>query len=282
MFFHWKSLVAPKLSKKIHRVCLVLRLEDDTLKLSYFELLSTEPIKIQNIGSIASPRLRDIASLGYHNYQYYLSVLLLNAKTYLSSINGSTEYGSVSDEELTCINIFDLLTSNEQSRLLLKNVLNFFIKEDVEYSPGHNAFLIKNNGRQTGAVTRETYPQICDLICRLNCVKPNAEEDLSKTKSKKALEIMKKLQKGRAEKAKRTKADRNMELGNIISAVANKSQSLNIINIWDLTVFQLWDCFSRLSNNNIYDIQSMSVAAWGDKDNRFDADAWFRRMDAEN
>ena len=71
----------------------------------------------------------------------------------------------------------------------------------------------------------------------------------------------------------------NMELGNIISAVANKSQSLNIINIWELTVYQVWDCFSRLSNNSIYDIQSMSVAAWGNKDNYFDATAWFKRID---
>ena len=73
-----------------------------------------------------------------------------------------------------------------------------------------------------------------------------------------------------------------MELGNIISAVANKSHSLNILNIWDLTVFQVWDCFSRLSNNSIYDIQSMSVAAWGNKDNAFDISAWFKRMDTDN
>ena len=70
-----------------------------------------------------------------------------------------------------------------------------------------------------------------------------------------------------------------MELGNIISAVANKSPSLNILNIWDLTIYQIWDCFSRISNNSIYDIQSMSVAAWGDNDNRFDASAWFKRVD---
>ena len=81
------------------------------------------------------------------------------------------------------------------------------------------------------------------------------------------------------EKAKQTKSDENLELGNIISAVANKSQSLNILNIWDLTVFQVWDCFSRLSNNSIYAIQSMSVAAWGNKDNSFDAAAWFKRID---
>ena len=50
------------------------------------------------------------------------------------------------------------------------------------------------------------------------------------------------------------------------------------MNIWDLTIFQLWDCFSRLSNNSIYDIQSMSVAAWGDKDNHFDPTAWFQTI----
>lgn len=93
---------------------------------------------------------------------------------------------------------------------------------------------------------------------------------------------MKKLQKGRAEKARQSKADKNMELGNIISAIAAKSQSLNILNIWDLTVYQVWDCFWRLSNNSIYNIQSMSVAAWGNKDNHFDAAAWFKRIDNGN
>ena len=90
---------------------------------------------------------------------------------------------------------------------------------------------------------------------------------------------MKKIQKGRTEKSNKKTIDNNMELGNIISAVANKSHSLNILTIWDLTVFQLWDCFSRLSNNSIYDIQSMSVAVWGNKDNYFDATAWFKRID---
>ncbi len=72
-----------------------------------------------------------------------------------------------------------------------------------------------------------------------------------------------------------------MELGNIISAVAGKSQTLNLLNIWDLTVFQLWDSFFRLSSNNLYAIQSMSVAAWGDKDKHFDAASWFRRINHE-
>lgn len=248
------------------------------MKLSYFELLSPDPINIQNVGGIISPKLKDISSIGINTYQYYLSILLMDIKSYFTMIGRPEHYEALSDKERSQINIFDILTMNEQSISLLQTVLNFFIKEEVFYSSQNRCFLVQQNEKFVGAVTEEIYPQICDLICQRCYIQSNKEEDLSKIKSQKALEIMKKLQKGRAEKAKQTKYDKNMELGNIISAVANKSQSLNILNIWDLTVFQLWDCFSRLSNNNIYDIQSMSVAAWGNKDNYFDATTWFKRI----
>lgn len=241
------------------------------MRLTYFELISPEPIYMQNTGSIISPKLRDISLLGYHTYQTYLAILLIDPKSYLTMTGNPERYDSLS--------LFELLTANKQSRVLLQDMLNFFISEDVIYSPAHHHFIVKNNDKIVGIIAKENYPQLCNFICQRISIKSNQEEDLSNIKSKKALEIMQKLQKGRAEKAKQTKTDKNMELGNIISAVAGKSYSLNIVNIWDLTVFQLWDCFSRLSNNNIYDIQSMSVAAWGDKDNHFDATTWFKRID---
>ena len=264
------------------------------MKLSYFELLSPEPVYVQKVIGIISPKLKDIASIGINTYQYYLSVLLVDLKTYFTMIGKSEQFELLTDTEKAQISIFDLLTVNMDSIKLLQAVLNFFIKEDVVYSIDNRCFLIKknipvpNNGEITeeyttvGSISRETYPQVCDIICQRNYIKSNQQDDLSKVKSKKALEIMKKLQKGRYEKARQTKTDKNMELGNIISAVANKSPSLNIINIWDLTVYQVWDCFMRLSNNSIYNIQSMSVAAWGNKDNQFDAASWFKRIDNGN
>lgn len=252
------------------------------MKLSYFDLLSPDPIQIQQVGGILSPTLRSISKIGINTYQYYLTILLMDLKTYFTMIQQEEQFELLSDEETSQMNVFDLLTMDNKSAELLQNVLNFFIAENVVWSEKNNAFLIYEGENVIGAITKKIYPQICDLICQRNCIKSNQEEDLSKVKSKKALEIMKKLQKGRAEKAKATKTDKNMELGNIISAVANKSQSLNIINIWELTVYQVWDCFSRLSNNSIYDIQSMSVAAWGNKDNYFDATTWFKRIDTTN
>lgn len=252
------------------------------MKYNYFDLLSPEPMKLQNIGSIVSPTLRSISSIGgYDTYQYYLSILLLDLKTYLNMIGKPEQYNLMSNQDKLKFNIFDLIP-NEQFCSLLQDILNFFLKEDVIYSQEKKFYIVKDNEQIVGVITRDNYNIICDLICQRNCIKSNQEEDLSKIKSKKALEILKKLKKGRAEKEKISKADKNMELGNIISAVANKSQSLNILNIWDLTIFQIWDCFARLNNNNIYDIQSMSVAAWGDKDNHFDATAWFKRIETDN
>ena len=209
---------------------------------------------------------------------------------FFSMINKSETYELLTDDEKLQINIFDLLTSDKNLILLLQNILNFFIKEDVEFSIEHSVFLVKSNTlvnqgnkmvdkyETIGAITRDNYKDVVDVILERNNIKKKDTDDPSKAKNKKALEIMKKIKKGREELSKATKEDKNMELGNIISAVANKSHTLNIMNIWDLTVFQLWDCFIRLNNNNMYNINAMSVSTWGDKDNKFDFNGWFKQL----
>ena len=240
------------------------------MKLSYFDLISPCPIHVSGVGDIFSPTLRRIAQIGAETYNFYLSLLLADEKTLFSD---------------------DAMTD------FLKNALAFFFKEEIFYYSDERCFIVTNNavsvitdiealsgGRKlsdtdiVGVITGDNFSQICDLILQLNNIK-RRDEDISKVKNKKALDILKKIQKGRAERQKNKKADKNMEIANIISAVANRHPSLNMINIWDLTIYQLWDAFARLSKNSIYDIQSMSVAAWGDKDNHFDAAAWFKRIE---
>lgn len=240
------------------------------MKLSYFDLISPCPIHVSGVGDIFSPTLRRIAQIGAETYNFYLSLLLADEKT---------------------------LFSDDAMIDFLKNALTFFFKEEIFYYSDERCFIVTNNaasvitdiealsgGRKlsdtdiVGVITGDNFSQICDLILQLNNIK-RRDEDISKVKNKKALDILKKIQKGRAERQKNKKADKNMEIANIISAVANRHPSLNMINIWDLTIYQLWDAFARLSNNSIYDIQSMSVAAWGNKDNHFDAAAWFKRIE---
>lgn len=255
------------------------------MKLDYFDLLSPEPIYFRHIGGIKSPTLREISKISYNTYQMYLSVLLMDSKAYYDMAHRSEEYEAFSDEQKLSLNIFELITQDIETCSVVENMLNFFMEFTVRYSEQYHAFLLYNpaadSGKKenpSGIIQKDIWPQLCDIILQRNYIRRRTE-DLSAVKSKKALSILQKLQKGRENK--KTKTDKNMEIANIISAVANRSNSLNIINIWDITVYQLWDAFYRICNNNMLAIQSMSVAAWGDKDHHFDAGAWFRNLTAE-
>lgn len=260
------------------------------MNLSYFQLLSPNPIHIPEVGGVISPTLKDISSIGQDRYQYYLNILLIDLKRFFVMIERPDDYEKLTDEEKYSVNIYDLLTQDNQSAILLQNALDFFIKEKVEFSIQNRVFEVKRivitenqkdmarKYETIGIISRENYQSVVDVILQRNNIKTKDITDPSKVKSKKALSILNKLKKGRENMAKATKADENMELGNIISAVANKSQSLNMLNIWELTVYQLWDCFTRLANNNIYDINAASVSAWGDKDKKFDFNGWFKKL----
>lgn len=250
------------------------------MKLDYFDLISPSPIFVSNIGSIVSPRLGDISKIGKRQYSNYMSLLLIDVSTFLKSVGIDPE--PIKDIEQ--LNVFDLLVENVVYAQQLENMFNFFIAETVEYNQENSIFLviddvIEDKKNVIGFINRDNFGLVTDLICQRIYIKSNRDdEDLSKIKSSKARAIMEKLLKGRKQKEKQSKQNEDMELGNIISAVANKHNSLNFVNIWDLTVYQLWDSFARLSNNNIYDIQSMSVAAYGNKDNHFDVSTWFKRI----
>lgn len=248
------------------------------MKLNYFQLLSSAPIYIQGIGGIVSPKLKDISAIGYNTYQQHLNFLLMDLKTFLTTIGRPDDYECLTEEQKINLQLYDVLAKDVDSAVVLQSALDFFIVENVEFLAEHKAFMVKRDEDVIGCITRENFKDVVDIICQRINIKTKDLEDASKVKNKKALSIMQKLKKGREDMAKQAKVDKNMELGNIISAVANKSQSLNIINIWDLTVFQLWDCFNRLTNNNIYDINAASVSAWGDKDNKFDFNGWFKQL----
>ena len=216
----------------------------------------------------------------------------MDLKMFFAMINRPDEYEKLTDDEKLNMNVYDLLIQDSQTALLLQTALNFFIKEDVKYSPEHKEFsvsgevVVKEQDKMVekytviGVISRENYQDVVDVICQRNNIKTKDVADPAKVKNKKALAILQKIKKGAEKMAKTSKADENMELGNIISAVANRSQSLNITNIWELTVFQLWDCFARLTNNNVYDINAASVSAWGDKDKKFDFNGWFKKLNS--
>ena len=105
-------------------MCRNLRLRGDDLKLTYFQLLSSDPIYIPKVGGILSPKLKDISAISDNMYQYYLNILLMDLKMFFAMINRPDDYEKLTDEKKLNISVYDLLIQNAQTALLLQTAVS--------------------------------------------------------------------------------------------------------------------------------------------------------------
>lgn len=270
------------------------------IKLDYFTLLSPEPLQIPGVGSIVSPTLRDIQRINYNMYQSYLDVFLTDISLYYEFIDKSgeaylshmsnieknivldvkREYENLSDAEKHSISFFNIAIIDPIYRSRLLSAFDFFIRENVVWSEENKViFIFKDDNyektKPIGVIHGENYEAIADIILQKSGVnKPDEYGDGLKTKNKAALKILDKLKNASKKNKVKQQGDKRLALPNIISSLAAHSKSLNIINIWDVTVYQLYDQFARQQFDDAYNINASQVAAWGDKNNKFDALSW--------
>lgn len=255
------------------------------MRLDYASLLSPFPFLIEKVGSIKSPLLREIwhPQTTYQGYNMYLSLLFLTPQTYFEQMtpSQSAAYQNLSEEEKSRLCMFDLIADNAGLQDAYSKMLNFFLVEHVLWNPESKVFLTfadsEDDSLPVGVIHRGIFPELCDIILqRCGIDRKEADMDTTKIKSKRALEIAAKIKKGRQKAGGHKVPDKATELPNLICAVAAKSNSLNFTNIWDLTVFQLYEQFKREQANVYFDIQKMTVAAYGNKQNTFTGNEWFK------
>lgn len=274
------------------------------MKLDYFSLLSPLSYHINNVGSVKSPTLKEISEIGYSTYQFLISNLLINVDSYYEMIDKSNQnyldnftsdekenilsakanYEKENNDIKKNISIYHIITLDKILIQTVLNSLNFFFDDEVSYDINHNIFLLfngtvdKNNEKViTGFINEKNYDEIVNVILqRLNISRNQDEYSNTKVKNKIAEKILKKIQK--ANKPTQKKEDKKMEIGNLISAISSHSKTLNILNIWDLTIFQLYDQFTRMKFDDLYLRVSTSVSVWGDSENKFDDTIWFSNI----
>lgn len=273
------------------------------MKLDYGTLLSTTPVILQNGLHIRSPLLSEISEISFPVYHSYLAALMLNKESYLYGIDHEqfhyltnytekekqafqrmrAEYDTFTEEEKNTLPFMDLVIFDPVFLFTLEQALSFFLSCRLTYSQDKQGFINAEKKDPVYIIPKACYPEIADLILQRNGISTKdqkAETPVFKSKLAKALyyrtlDAQKKRDSG-------IRADKNMDLPNIISAVSARHPSLNIQNIWGITVYQLYDQFKRLQVNSFYDIQSMTVAAWGDEKKQFDVTQWYKNFITEN
>jgi len=231
----------------------------DKLKL----LAGDERIEIDGI-VFKQPKLRDIKDIGLQTYYAYISFLLVSAEEYLISIKREDLIPFFKQHNLT---MFDVYRDNPYERQFFIEALSFFIDGEIEFKNGE--FLIDN----TNIINKEIYQKILEIIAEINCLKVNKQQETYA--NEKARKIAEKIRQAKQKRSSVQSKD-SISLADIISAVASRKESLNLLNIWDLTIYQLYDHYNRLIAEDEFDILAMNYAYWGGE---FKCKHWSKQLD---
>lgn len=238
----------------------------------YMTLIRGLPCSVNGI-TVYPPLLDDIAFVSYKAYEAYLSVFFLSAVD-IGRIIG-LEDGLLPPTTTS----LQLITRVPELRAALMQSLSFFMRADVLYEEDAGYSIQLEDGIHY--LSLDDIRDIRSVILQFCNIQDDAEVAPVKFKNARAKEIYEKIQKKKAEKKKMSamsKESLSMTLPNLISAVAAFSPTYNLLNIWQLTVYQLYDEFSRLSDKIQLSVFGQRWAAWG-TDN-FDFSVWYRPLNS--
>ena len=204
-------------------------------------LLAGMPIDINNLGILTPLKLKDITNIGESNYNELLSVLLIDK----SNIEGLNDQ-EISNLELLMVYSYQNLEFREK---VLKSLKLFFNKE----------FLMSNEGLfycEDIIIDKEPFDEFQYALKCANHIEIKKEPEYVPG-NERARKFMEKLKLNK----QNIKKPETMNLHSIISGVAWKSNNMNIIDIFKLTIYQLYDAFYRLENIDNYNYTLSGIYA---------------------
>lgn len=232
------------------------------------KLLGGLPIELPVIGEVKPLTLKDIARKGYEKYLFHLNLFALNKNDFIKE-----EF--VDEIDIPLFNVM-IAFSDDEFKTYIEESLELFVGIPFEVVKQELAVFPKDTTKDW-AITHENFDNLRQVIRWQNGIDTEKESDEIKFKNDKAKQILERLKQAQAEveKMKRKDGSSDLDFADIISAIASKSFSLNKLNVFDLTVFQLYDEFKRLEiiDNYQVGIQAMMLGA-----NKVDLKHWTTKI----
>ena len=236
------------------------------------------------------PTLDDIRRVGQDKYNDWLSMFCFDSasmadriKERAAGLEGEAAGALaqlLSELDLSQYSAFDILTSDSNGFRRMTEGLSFFIKGEVVPQVKKREFAIMDGGEVVGSINAQNYDEVSNAVRSFSL--PNGDGETNgelKFSSENARKVYERCEAGR-KKAKRKREqnsnNESFELGNIISAIATQHNSLNLLNIWGLTPYQLYNQFARVDRKTQLDVIGLKWAAWGSEP--FEFDTWRTTM----
>lgn len=249
-----------------------------------FALLnSTAPFVLRGIGSLKSPTLKDISPNNMENYSMYAlatQVLFGDKKDVIflgKGLGNNNTYDELTDYDIEVISKFNLIINSIDLRDALCQAFALFFCNKIGYSVQTESFwvfeIIDEKSVQVGVINNDNYLLVEDLLKQLlHCESEYDDEDVEyENEATKALwERAEAYEKNN----KQSINSENYAIDNIISKLCTCGIGYTVSNIYDLTVYQLYDQFSSYIQNRISQLSENAYAHNGGEN--FDVMGWLK------
>lgn len=232
--------------------------EEDIL----LKLLRGKPISI-GICKIHPLHLNEIDDMdnGELTYRQYISPLLLDKNNIIEQDPSLAERSAFEIFLLYCFH-------DKEYRKIVLDSLKLFSKDEPFYHP--EGFIFFGKIEEQRFLDDVVFDRLQSVIKQQNFLKedkPENEPIYANEKSREFAELVKKAKAEAQAQIQAMNKDKILRLGDIISIVSAYSENINLFNIWDLTVYQLYDSYLRLLMRDSYDARfSMMLAGAEIKD----------------
>jgi len=255
------------------------------MKLRYIDLLSNDPIPLEGVGTLKPPTLRDIKKI-YDLYNVYTSFLVVDVEKYLEIMNLKDKY---SNEEIETLHIYDLIKQDDKILQLYIDMFSFFFIENVFFDKKNEIFVLwkeviqegKDESKKVvvGYINKDNFDEVRDCIAQLNHLKVDTElDELAKSKNKRVKKILDKIKKGQASLNK-NQPKLNIDLSKMISKYcADNKCGINLLNVFDMTVYQFYDQFIQhrhIREADLYDAIYSNTISYNDIKS-YDINFWLK------
>lgn len=222
------------------------------------------------ICKIHHPKMRDIATNGEDKYKSHLSVIIFE-----KSDMDASKFKNVPQEEMDAITSFDIICINceinENYKKTFEEALSYFIKEEVHFtSNGKGGLFYIGEKMDERYLTKDNFDDFKSIVREVCCLSKSEEVDImadlnieDSVEYERVKQIRLKLKKAKKRQSAEEKSnvESDITLSDLVSALCGISPNLNILQVWDLTMYQFYNQFERVKLVDDYRTQLQSAMA---------------------
>ena len=225
-------------------------------------LISGIDVPIPEIGvNIHQPTIREIAYIGEKSFYEAAQTMIIQKEDFINGLENMAQEDKIALSQMSNFEIFlKLVEANPLSSTKVQMLLSLLFPDFNSSIEERFIFLVNPKEQKSILINDSTFEILQEVITTILCLQSGNTKEEFNPQGDRAREIAEKIKRGR-ERAARLKGEKKQQsnfLSKYISGLGIGTNTLNIHNVLDLTLYQL---LNQLERYGLYTQYNISIQA---------------------